>query len=177
MRHCAPTLAGMKTGSLFACSFESDGAMRDSVRKFNCLLRKRGLRVLPLRFCNNRALIYVYRPTMLLRDLRSPEAVRLLESRGYLMNTPEQCLMCLIKRLCEAKDFPHEIGLFLGYPPEDVSGFIENKAENCKYTGLWKVYGDEETAKKTFEKYRKCTALYCELFMNGTHIERLTVAC
>ena len=151
--------------------------MRDSVRKFNRLLRKRGLRVLPLRFCNNRALIYVYRPTMLLRDLRSPEAVRLLESRGYLMNTPEQCLMCLIKRLCEAKDFPHEIGLFLGYPPEDVSGFIENKAENCKYTGLWKVYGDEETAKKTFEKYKKCTALYCELFMNGTHIERLTVAC
>ena len=176
MRHCAPTLAGMKTGSLFACSYENDGAMRESLHKFNRLLGERGLRFIPLRFHNNRALIYVYRPSMLLQDLSSPEAVRLLESRGYNITTPEQCLICLIKRLCEDGDFPHEIGLFLGYPPEDVIGFIENKAGSCKCTGLWKVYGDEVRARKTFEKYRKCTAVYCELLRKGTHIERLAIA-
>ncbi len=26
-------------------------------------------------------------------------------------------------------DFPHEIGLLLGYPPEDVIGFIENRGQ------------------------------------------------
>ena len=35
----------------------------------------------------------------------------------------------LIKRLNEDAEFPHEIGLFPGYPPEDVRGFIENRAE------------------------------------------------
>lgn len=48
------------------------------------------------------------------------------------------------------KDFPHEIGLFLGYPLEDVQGFIENRAEGYKCVGCWKVYGDEEYAKQEF---------------------------
>ena len=37
-------------------------------------------------------------------------------------------------------DFPHEIGLLLGYPPEDVSGFIENGGKNFLCSGYWKVY-------------------------------------
>ena len=37
-------------------------------------------------------------------------------------------------------DFPHEIGLLLGYPPEDVIGFIENRGQNPLYIGYWKVY-------------------------------------
>ena len=68
------------------------------------------------------------------------------------------------------------IGLFLGYPPEDVCGFIENKADACKCVGCWKVYGDEDAAKKLFAKYKKCTDVYCTLFANGRSIERLTVA-
>ncbi len=56
--------------------------------------------------------------------------------------------------------FPHEIGLFLGYPSEDVLGFIRNRAGNSKMTGAWKVYGDKEKAERIFEKYRKCTRCY-----------------
>ena len=36
----------------------------------------------------------------------------------------------------------------LGYPAEDVQGFIENETKECKCVGCWKVYGDEEKAKK-----------------------------
>ena len=73
-------------------------------------------------------------------------------------------------------EFPHEIGLFLGYPPEDVKGFIENHAKNYKFTGYWKVYGDEAEAKKLFDRYRKCTQLYTRLWHGGRTVERLTVA-
>ena len=73
-------------------------------------------------------------------------------------------------------EFPHEVGLFLGYPPEDVEGFIENKARSCKLTGYWKVYSDEEKAKKIFAKYSKCTRVYTEQYADGKTIERLTVA-
>ncbi|MBQ7128480.1 MAG: DUF3793 family protein, partial [Clostridia bacterium] len=72
--------------------------------------------------------------------------------------------------------FPHEVGLFLGYPPEDVKGFIENNAKCSKCVGCWKVYGDEEKAKKCFENYKKCTRIYKELYLKGKTIERLTVA-
>ena len=57
VRHCSPTLAGMKTGNMFTCSFENEESMKGDVRKLNGLLGKKGLRVLPLRYRNNRALI------------------------------------------------------------------------------------------------------------------------
>ena len=31
--------------------------------------------------------------------------------------------------------FPHEIGLLLGYPVEDVLGFIRHQGKNYLYTG------------------------------------------
>ena len=58
---------------------------------------------------------------------------------------PEQCLARLMERLKDADEFPHEIGLFLGYPPEDVEGFIQ-EPNGQKYTGIWKVYGDVRSA-------------------------------
>ena len=176
IRHCSPTLAGMKTGSLFTCFFENAVEMRKDVRKLNEILRKKGLRILPLRFRENRALIYVYRPSRLSQDLQDNVACRLLKERGYMIETPGHCIVHLIRRLNCSEEFPHEIGLFLGYPPEDVCGFIENRAEACKCIGCWKVYGDEASARKTFAKYKKCTKVYCEQWAKGKSIERLSIA-
>lgn len=50
-------------------------------------------------------------------------------------------------------DFPHEMGLLLGYPIEDVEGFIKNKGENYLYAGYWKVYKDVEQKKLLFDAY------------------------
>lgn len=57
-------------------------------------------------------------------------------------------------KLQSAPDFPHEIGLFLGYPAEDVKGFIENKAACSKCSGCWKVYGDEQAARILFKNIK-----------------------
>ena len=176
IRYCSPTLAGMKTGNMFACSFPDKTQMNECVRCWNRLLAKKGLRVLPLRFQNERALIYVYRPSRLSADLQDDTAKQLLKERGYCTDTSERCLVHLIKRLCQYEEFPHEIGLFLGYPPEDVRGFIENKADNFKCVGTWKVYGDAEKAQKTFMLYRKCESVYRRQWSHGKTIEQLTVA-
>ncbi|MCR5154354.1 MAG: DUF3793 family protein, partial [Lachnospiraceae bacterium] len=69
-----------------------------------------------------------------------------------------------------------EIGIFLGYPLEDVKGFIENKGKNYKTCGLWKVYKDENFAKGIFEKCRRCTSLYCKLKAEGNPLEKIVVA-
>ena len=74
-----------------------------------------------------------------------------------------------------SKDFPHEIGLFLSYPPEDVRGFIENKACRFKCAGLWKVYGDEERAKELFRQYKRCTDRCCALWRAGSGLAQLAV--
>ena len=56
----------------------------------------------------------------------------------------------LLKRTC----FPHEIGVFLGYPLEDVKGFIDNKGKNCESCGVWKVYCNREEKDKLFQKLK-----------------------
>ena len=52
--------------------------------------------------------------------------------------------------------------------------FLEHRP--CKCVGCWKVYENEEAAKKTFAKYKACTRVYCRQLASGIDIERLTVA-
>lgn len=176
IRHCAPTLAGLKTGSLFACPAPSPAELQQSIRNLNHRLLSRGLRVIPLRQSHGSALIYVYRPKRLRSDLSREEATRILRQQGYDTSSCVGCIAQLMRRLRCQEAFPHEIGLFLGYPPEDVSGFMENRACGCKCVGCWKVYGDEQAAKKKFAQYKKCTRVYRAQWEKGKDIERLTVA-
>lgn len=176
VRNCSPTLAGIKTGSMFSCAYESIEKLRNDIREFNRRFAEKGLRFIPLRVTETHALIYVYRPSRLKQDLLRSEAASILEEYGYSCDSPEKCIADLIKRINNGKEFPHEIGVFLGYPPEDVRGFIENNAKCSKCVGHWKVYGDEERAKQIFEKYKKCTSIYIRQLTNGNTIDRLTVA-
>ncbi len=176
IRHCSPTLAGLKTGNMFSCSYDSVDELRREIRDLNRRLAAKGLCILPLRIEKKTALIYVYRPKKLKRDLCDEAACRLLKEHGYGCNTPGRCLVRLSSRLQERAEFPHEIGLFLGYPPEDVRGFIENNATSCKCVGCWKVYGDEQQARQTFAKYKKCTDVYIRQLTKGNTLDRLTVA-
>lgn len=176
VRQCSPTLAGLKTGNLFPCVYRDRAEMCGAMRVWNRRLAGKGLRVLPLRYCEGHALIYVYRPAKLRADLASPAAREILASLGYPSASPALCLGRLSRRLRESREFPHEIGLFLGYPPEDVRGFMEHGAADCKCVGCWKVYGDEANARRQFARYRKCTAVYCRRFLEGRTIEQLTVA-
>ena len=175
VQQCSPTLAGLKTGNMFTCPFENEMEMTINIRKWNDLQVKKGLRVLPLRFHDGNALIYVFRPSSLTKDLKDCMAYRLLQERGYTADIPDRCVIELIKKFGECEEFPHEIGLFLGYPPEDVNGFIENKADGYKCVGFWKVYGDVKKARKLFAKYKRCTDKYCYQFSKGRGIESLAV--
>ena len=176
IRHCSPTLAGIKTGSLFSCDCASREELTKALSGLNRKLVPKGIRVLPLRFREGRALIYVYRPHALQNDLSDQRVRDLLTRYGYLPENPNACVTHLIRRLHSAKGFPHEIGLFLSYPPEDVLGFILNNACHHKCVGCWKVYGDEQMAKSLFEKYDQCAKIYFQQWKQGKSIEQLTVA-
>ena len=174
IRCCAPTLAAIKTGSLFNCAFENRKEMTESLRAVNhCILRK-GVTALPLRYREGKALIYLCRMDMLEADLRDPLAEAILRENGYPDGTPVQRIACLVRRLRECDSFPHEIGLFLGYPPVDVRGFMEHKS--CKCTGLWKVFeSDEQEAQRYFARCRHCTNAYLQRSREGWSLSRLTI--
>ncbi|MBQ7896074.1 MAG: DUF3793 family protein [Oscillospiraceae bacterium] len=176
VQNCAPTLACIKTANMFTCPYSSKQELVQAVRQLNMRLVPKGLRLLLLRCSESRALIYLYRPDKLRQDLSHATAARLLHCRGYDTENCERCIVHLAKKLRKFEDFPHEIGLFLGYPPEDVNGFIELGPNCCKCTGFWKVYHNEHEAQRIFESYRCCTRAYCRQYAGGADIECLTVS-
>ena len=176
IQQCSPTLAGLKTGSMFVCNYTDESELRKDIRLFNRILSPKGLLVIPLRSGKGKALIYVFRPASLRQDLSDRRAVKVLKEMGYPLNSPAGCVSCLIKNIKNNSEFPHEIGLFLGYPPEDVIGFIENKATGHKLSGPWKVYGDLNKAKKTFARYKRCSDTFERRHKEGYSIESLAVA-
>ena len=78
-------------------------------------------------------------------------------------------------RVCRS-EFPHEIGFFLGYPYEDVIGFIENRGQNYLEVGPWKVYANQNQARRTFARYRRCARIYARSYRSGQSLRRLTVS-
>lgn len=172
---CSPTLAGLKTGNMFPVTIEPGQDIRDELRGLNRLLGKKGIRVVILRMMDKKALLYLYRPDFLKRDLGCPEARRILEEKGYCCGSAGSCIVQLIRHMAEDDEFPHEVGLFLGYPPEDVRCFMNDSRRGVKCTGCWKAYGDEEKARKTFMRYRKCTDVYRRELSKGRSLLQLTV--
>ncbi len=139
IEHCSPTLAGIKSGSLFSVRVSDDTDIKKEIRELNKALGIKGLRVIPLKKTCKYALIYLYRPDHLKKDLNDPRASSILRERGYELKNPESCIIQLVKHLKSDETFPHEIGLFLGYPPADVECFMKHPCNGVKCCGYWKV--------------------------------------
>ncbi len=175
IKYCAPTLASIKTASLFSIAYETEAQLDSYIEEYNKDFKRKGIKIVALKK-RGRALIYVYRIKKLEKDLSKKHIIEFLKQLNYSFNNVEEAIECLKNRISTSEKFPHEIGLFLGYPYEDVVGFIENKGKNSKCTGEWKVYFDEKEAIKKFKKYERCKQIYWEFWCNGRSVLQLTVA-
>ncbi|MDU1833183.1 MAG: DUF3793 family protein, partial [Finegoldia magna] len=92
-----------------------------------------------------------------------------LKSYGYPADNFNSSINFLKKRLLE-NEFPHEIGFFLGYPYEDVLGFINYNGKNECISGKWKVYSDVEKAKDIFKKYDYAKLVTKRLSLQGNNL-------
>ena len=183
IEQCAPVLASLKPAGLFRYETRDCADLARRVKSWNTQLNPKGLRVRVLKGCvlNHRYLVYVYRESKLAAVLADAKVQNFLRQEGYSLPQNSAAdinnlLTQLSHRLCCSAEFPHEIGVFLGYPLKDVVGFIENRGQNFTCCGCWKAYGDPAIAQKHFAQLNKCTAVYLRLFHSGTPILRLAVA-
>ena len=147
---CAPLITGLKISNLLTIS--SDGF---------CLVEKiisgSFISMYPLLETEEKTVILLYQKERLERYLRMMQVQKLLTEEGY----PSCLLEDILPVLCEKyeayaetkKDFPHELGLLLGYPPEDVEGFIRHRGKKCLCTGYWKVYENLEQKQQLFQRF------------------------
>ena len=150
--HCAPALAGIKPADLI--SWTGTREERDAlVERYACRLAGAGISVRMLCRCERHSLILVYRQDRLEGQLERREVRDMLRRDGYPVEEGlEAMLVHLSRRLRACPEFPHEVGLFLGYPAEDVEGFRAHGGRDYKYCGLWKVYSDVERAQSCFRR-------------------------
>ena len=160
--HCGPVLMGQKPAALLSLPTRQLDAARgilDALRGPRCRVLRQSAA----------ALLLVYDEPSLAYALAAPVPRAVLAKLGYPVSGSLNAMLAhLVARIASSRDFPHEVGFFLGYPQRDVLGFMAHRGRDCKLSGAWKVYGDVESAKALWSHYRQCSdRLLAEVFQCG----------
>lgn len=175
--HGAPFLTGLRPACLLSfqkSSYEDFEGLLASYRPcFGC----KGISVFRLSERREFVLLLFYRREAMEAALGRRESRELLQELGYKSEeTLGEMLECLRARMRVRKSFPHEVGLFLGYPPADVRGFIEHGGQGFACAGYWKVYSHEEEARELFRLYSECSQFFCTQLERGAAFAELVQA-
>lgn len=163
--HCAPLLHGLKVSNLVKLTRNQSVALCHNIKTS-------GLSIWFLDCEKDENQVLLYRKTemeYMLRQIRVQEVLHLF---GYKEFHVIPVLVHLSEEMRRYKagerEFPHELGVLLGYPIEDVLGFMENRGENYAYCGYWKVYGNIQQAKEQFAAYNKVREMAVLQVINGS---------
>lgn len=175
--HCAPTLVGAKSASLISLQKSKFRDFTAILQAYQPCLTCKGISTVVLAESDHYTLMLVYRKMQLEHVLKEKRNMEILTKFGYReTDSVEDHLAYLKTRMKLKKAFPHEIGLFLGYPYEDVVGFIENGGQKFALSGYWKVYANIQETKKLFDFYTECTHDFCKNLNKGISMEKLLEA-
>jgi len=167
----APTLCGIKPASLFSMDEKIYSLGAKKLREWLPVFSKDKKFFVPLKKADGRLLFFVYDKNLLEQIYENPNHREYLLYKSYPVDKGFWAVLAeLLHRLVFSKDFPHEVGLFLGYPLEDVIGFETFGAERFKYLGIWKVYGDKENAIQMMNHYKSCTETCRKLLLSGLSV-------
>ncbi len=122
--------------------------------------------------------VFIYNRKMLEELIKQDEIFELLSSYSYPQDQNLDLFLEHLKNrltaFTQAKtNYPHEIGLFLGYPYLDVKDFI-TKSENCCFSGYWKVYNNPFKAKKIMQDYTNAKEQVLSLESSGQRYYEIT---
>lgn len=161
---CAPLIAGLKPSNLLIINTCQAQALYK-------LLQDTKFSVYELYRIGMESVLLLYADKPLLFCLEQPEVRTMLWQKGYRDFSLRALLdgFAARYRSCRrsGEEFPHEMGLFLGYPPEDVRGFLENGGKHALYTGYWKVYQNPAQKIRLFKSYDQAKTCLIRFIANG----------
>lgn len=167
---CGPFLKKLKV----ACIITLETEMYTNLEE---MLENTGIQLKILSVSKNRYLLLFFYPDRLQQHLRDPHVQEFLKEYGYTNSSLSWMLKRLEMRINQfAKrnmGFPHEIGVFLEYPIEDVKGFIKFEGKGYLMTGYWKVYSNPQRARKIFQTYDHAKMCAVNEFLTGKSIREI----
>lgn len=115
-------------------------------------------------------LVFLYRREALCRYLMRARQQEILLALGYPEGTLEERIERFAARIRDRRKrggFPEETGLFLGYPVEDVEGFVREGGKKELCSGYWQVYERPEEKKALFALYDQVKVWAVNEFLAG----------
>lgn len=165
---CAPLLTGMKISNLLTVNNSKRKAVMD-------LFRGTAVSCFILYESSEKTTFLLYISRKLEDYLDEPGVRELMLGFGYRGRRLETVLRCVSRKykshMEDEGEFPHEIGLLLGYPAKDVTGFIENKGKNFLCIGYWKVYSDLGECQRVFQAYNHARERLIHMVSHGMKID------
>lgn len=167
---CAPFLKGLKVSCVISVDRKLCGGLSE-------LFDNMDIAYHTLSCSEDKCLVLFYRPAELESYLAQPQIRKLLKEYGYADMGVKEMILRLSGRVRDfsgrGMGFPHEIGVFLGYPVEDVRGFIENEGKKYLMIGYWKVYSDLAGARMRFKEYDRAKSRAVNEFLTGKSIREI----
>lgn len=121
-------------------------------------------------------MLLVWRPRRI-HSLLSDAGAREFLAKNHLPSRDGALMGELMRRLRayygNRAPFPHEIGFILGYPIEDVDGFMSDGGQGARACGRWKVYGDVDEALRRFKELEHEELKIKRLYSEGTPLRGL----
>jgi hypothetical protein len=169
-QQCAPLLTGIKMSNILITH-------SSNTEKVYEIFRHTSVEVKCIYWEAERITFLLYQPEELIEYLNKSEIQLVMVNLGYgsmdIDYIMEGCAFRFSAHKKERSQFPHELGLLLGYPVADVVGFMENYGRNFLYSGYWKVYSNLQGALDTFHQYKKAKEEVTRLVTNGLSINRI----
>lgn len=171
-RYCAPVLKGIKISNIMT-------AETGTGRRLQKELESSSVLCVCLWAPKNREVLLLYRHEKLRSHLEKEPVQDFLRRWGY----EDLSVAAVIRRLRNryarylesGRQFPHELGVILEYPVEDVEGFIENQGKHFLMERYWKVYHNRERAAALFDLYDQARELAMGEAMAGYPLRRIAV--
>ena len=161
---CAPVITGLKPANLLIID-------NYSVMGLQTIMEETSLSCYQLLKTEQKTIFFLYNARLLRTYLAGARIMDFLRKLGYKNMDLENILALFQLRYKAYKSgsqpFPHEMGLLLGYPLEDVEGFIKNEGRNSLYTGCWKVYSNLPEKVKLFAAYERAKETLLYQIANG----------
>lgn len=180
-RQCAPVLAGIKPSNLLITKHIPKQTPESVLSGTSVCCRF-------LYASCQREYWLLFDPAGLLSILKAPDTADFLQKYGYRWkesDSPGFCLLSALDHLtgrlagyCAGSlAFPHEMGIFFGYPLSDVQGFIAHQGRDFKCSGYWKVYDDPVSAQKIFACYDYVKDMFLDFYRRGIRLPDICRAC
>lgn len=148
-------ISGVKPSATVTIIKDNDNLYHKWIKYGREFLKNIDIQYIDLRENDNALIILIYNKAQLGHYLLKDEHRSFLIKIGYSPNGTLEDYLAMLKVRYKQFNCPHELGIFLGFPLDDVRDFMECSNKKCLQCGYWLVYNNLNEAKKTFSKFDK----------------------